>query len=175
MALDKVQPLKLEDPTTGGDQLDLCPTELDPLEDHVECRGIVLANDTVRDDQVVLTRTGNNMTFKDGANPVELTLSDMLAGTVLHTHTTYLDVDVRQGETETFGTVTGLSPAPVHIVGYSIFEKDVGIAQSGYSWAFDVYAFTADGFHYRLAMIDDDYWPGPGAVHLRVSYVWSDT
>lgn len=81
MALDKVQPLKLEDPTTGGDDVDLFPTELDPVEDYIECRGVVLANDTTRDENVIISRnSSSDLTFKDSANTTPLTLTQLFAG-----------------------------------------------------------------------------------------------
>jgi hypothetical protein len=80
MSLDKVQPLKLEDTSTGGDEVDQFPTGLDPLEDFIECRGNVLTTATVRDEKVVLDRTDDDMTFRDGANPVPVTLSELIGG-----------------------------------------------------------------------------------------------
>lgn len=80
MAIDRVQPLKLEDPTTGGDQIDQFPTELNPTEDHIECAGIVLDDALNRDEAVRVYRDGNNMMFMDVVNSTPVTLSDLLAG-----------------------------------------------------------------------------------------------
>jgi hypothetical protein len=37
---DKVKPLKIEDPSTGGTQQDLGPTEMDPSQDYASVKGI---------------------------------------------------------------------------------------------------------------------------------------
>jgi hypothetical protein len=80
MAIDRVHPLKLEDPTTGGDQIDQFPTELNPLEDHIECAGLVIDDTDNRDEAVRIYRTGDDMMFMDVNNPTPSTLSDLLAG-----------------------------------------------------------------------------------------------
>jgi hypothetical protein len=80
LALDRVHPLKLEDPTTGGDQIDQFPTELNPLEDHIECAGLVLDDSLNRDESVRIYRDADDMAFTDVNNPTPLTLSDLLAG-----------------------------------------------------------------------------------------------
>jgi hypothetical protein len=80
--VDKVQPLKLEDASTGGDEVDQFPTGLDPTEDYVECGGLVVADTTngVRDESTVLSRVGNDLLFKDGNNTSPVTLSQLLLG-----------------------------------------------------------------------------------------------
>jgi hypothetical protein len=80
VAIDRVHPLKLEDPTTGGSQTDSFPTELNPLEDHIECAGLVLDDALNRDEAVRISRDGDDMTFMDVNNPTPSTLSDLLLG-----------------------------------------------------------------------------------------------
>lgn len=82
MAIDRVHPLKLEDPATGGDQTDQFPTELNPLEDHIECAGLVLDDLSNRDEAVRIYRDGDDMKFMDVNNPTPSTLSDLLVGGV---------------------------------------------------------------------------------------------
>lgn len=77
MALDRVQPLKLEDPGTGGDDTDQFPTELDPQEDYIECSGLVLDTSSTRDEQVYIDRDGDALRFNDADNSNVL-LSDLL-------------------------------------------------------------------------------------------------
>ena len=79
MALDKVQPLKLEDPATGT-QLDMFPTALNPQQDFVECMGVVIDDASNRDEKTVVDRLGNDMRFKDGNNTTPVTLSQLVAG-----------------------------------------------------------------------------------------------
>jgi len=78
--VDRVQPLKLEDTTTGGEELDQFPTALDPQEDHVECAGIVFDDLTHRDETTRIFRVGNDLTFQDVTNPTPHTLTDLLSG-----------------------------------------------------------------------------------------------
>jgi hypothetical protein len=79
VALDKVQPLKLEDPSTGT-QLDSFPTALNPQQDFVESMGIVIDDLSNRDEKTVIDRLGNDMRFKDGNNVTPVTLSQLVAG-----------------------------------------------------------------------------------------------
>ena len=80
--VDKIQPLKLEDLTTGGDELDQFPTALDPHEDHVECAGIVLDDLAHRDEAVRIFRVGDDLVFQDTSNPAPHTLTELLASNV---------------------------------------------------------------------------------------------
>lgn len=79
MAFDRVRTLKIEKPSTGGTQTDVYPTGIDPNEDAIDVRGVTLQNDSSDDEVAVISRdASNNMTFKDGANATEVTLSDLL-------------------------------------------------------------------------------------------------
>ena len=80
MAIDKVQPLKLEDSSTGGTELDQFPTELNPLEDHIETAGLVLDDATHRDETTRIWREGSDLKFQDTNNLAGCTLSELLAG-----------------------------------------------------------------------------------------------
>lgn len=75
MARDRVQPLKFENPDTGGTEVDQFPTGLDPNEDHVDCRGLVLQSDTSDDEDVGTERDAlGNMVLRDlNAGPYTLT------------------------------------------------------------------------------------------------------
>lgn len=79
--VDKIRPLKLEDPTTGGSQLDEFPTGANPNEDHVTTRGVVIQDDSSDDETVIVSRdASDNLTFKDAANVLGVTLSDLVGG-----------------------------------------------------------------------------------------------
>lgn len=80
MAYDKVKPLKIESADTGGTQDDQFPTSLDPQEDYIEVRGLVLDDASNKDETTVLDRNGDNMQFKDVNNPTPVTLTDLLGG-----------------------------------------------------------------------------------------------
>jgi hypothetical protein len=77
MALDKVQPLKLEDSTTGGTEIDQFPTGLDPQEDFVEAAGLVIDDAAHRDEKTIIWRDADDMKFKDGNNPSGYTLTEL--------------------------------------------------------------------------------------------------
>lgn len=79
---DRVRPLKMESPASGGTELDQFPTGTDPNEDHVEARGVFLQNDTSEDEQVHLTRdSADRLNLKDGENPSGVTLGALVSPT----------------------------------------------------------------------------------------------
>ena len=79
--MDRVKPLKIESPSTGGTQTDIYPHDLNPQQDAVDARGFVIQNDTSDDETVVISRdASNNMTFKDGVVSGTKTLTEVLAG-----------------------------------------------------------------------------------------------
>ena len=78
MAIDRVQPLKIEDTATGGDDVDQFPTAVDPQHDHLECVGLVLDDLDNRDENVRIYREGDDLRFMDVTNPSPVTLTDLL-------------------------------------------------------------------------------------------------
>jgi hypothetical protein len=175
VSIDKVQPLKLEDPTTGGDDTDLFPTELDPLEDYVECRGVALANDTTRDDNVIISRnSSSDLTFKDLTNTTPVTLTQLLAGSELKIHATSFDVIFNPPTDEVRGSVTGLSETPLRAYGFSAIEQSVAV-QSGFTYTIHVLKYNTNGFDYKVTITEDEWWPGPGNLTVRIHYMWSET
>jgi hypothetical protein len=78
--VDRVQPLKIESPDTGGDSTDQFPTEVDPQHDHLEAAGLVLNDASHRDETTRVWRDGDSMRFADGQNSDNPTLSDLRAG-----------------------------------------------------------------------------------------------
>ena len=84
--MDRIRPLKMESPATGGSQDDEVPYEVDPNEDYADLRGVALQNDTSNDETVYLKRDiSNNLVFADGVVSGEKTLSDLLAGADFNT------------------------------------------------------------------------------------------
>ena len=79
MAVDRVKPLKLESPDSGGVETDEFPTSLDVSEDFVDCRGVTIQDDTSNDDLVCISRDGDDMTFLDKNNTVK-TLTALTSG-----------------------------------------------------------------------------------------------
>jgi hypothetical protein len=80
MSLDKVQPVKYESTSTGGDGNDKYFTDSNPQADFQEIRGVVLCDASNRDETTVVDRNANDMRFKDGNNTTALTLSQLAAG-----------------------------------------------------------------------------------------------
>lgn len=80
--IDRVQPLKIESTSSGGEEVDEFPTALDRNEDYVDCRGVTLQNTTSNDALVRAERTADgDLQFLDLANPTPVTLTDLVAGT----------------------------------------------------------------------------------------------
>lgn len=77
--VDRVKPLKIEGPGSGGTQTDDFPTSLDKNEDFVDARGVTIQDDSSDDDLVRVSRDGDDMTFLDKSNTVK-TLTDLVAG-----------------------------------------------------------------------------------------------
>ena len=78
--VDRVKPLKIEGPGSGGTETDHFPTSLDKNEDFVDCRGVTIQDDSSDDDDVRISRDGNDLTFLD-KNNTEKTLTELVAGT----------------------------------------------------------------------------------------------
>ena len=82
--MDRVRPLKAETISGGGSQDNVYPYDLDPNEDGVEARGLVIQNDTSNDTTVEISRdSSDNMTFKDGVVPGTWTLEQLIYPTVI--------------------------------------------------------------------------------------------
>jgi hypothetical protein len=73
--VDKVKPLKIEDPTKGT-ETDPFPKETDPTEDYLASKGVALE---CSDDTVIYGESGQ-MRFKDSDVTTEVTLLDLLDG-----------------------------------------------------------------------------------------------
>jgi hypothetical protein len=80
MARDRIQPLKIEDPGSGGTETDDFPTSADRNEDYVDTRGIVVQSNISDDEVVVIERdVSDDLTFTD-PNAGTYTLSDLAGG-----------------------------------------------------------------------------------------------
>jgi len=92
---DRVQVLKYEESSKGGDAADDSmgiPAEIEPQEDAIETAGVFFQDATNRDEAVVVDRDEDDLRFKDVLNPVPVSLSDLLATSGL-TPTTHRAVD----------------------------------------------------------------------------------
>lgn len=78
--VDRIKPLKIESPDSGGTETDDFPTSVDKNEDFLDCRGVTIQDDSSDDDLVRISRSGNDLTFLD-KNTAEKTLTELVAGT----------------------------------------------------------------------------------------------
>ena len=78
--MDRVQLTKYESTALGGQDADALPfpAPLDPQEDAIETAGVYLQDASNRDETVLLSRSGDDMTFKDVNNSGGLTLSQLV-------------------------------------------------------------------------------------------------
>lgn len=80
---DRVKPLKIESPDTGGVETDLFPTSVDKNEDYLDCAGITVQDALSDDEAVKIHRSpAGDMLFRDLQVPgLEHTLTELLQGT----------------------------------------------------------------------------------------------
>jgi hypothetical protein len=80
--VDRVQVLKRESGDLGGDPFDEqpWPEPIEPQEDAIEVAGVYFQDSSNRDENVLISRDGDDITFKDGSNPTPVTLSEIAAG-----------------------------------------------------------------------------------------------
>jgi hypothetical protein len=63
---DRVKPLKIESPDTGGTEVDFFPTSINKNEDFLDCRGVTLQDSISDDDSVKIHRApSGDMLFRD--------------------------------------------------------------------------------------------------------------
>lgn len=92
--VDRVKPLKLESPASGGTETDLFSTSLNKNEDFVDCRGVAFQSDISDDETVLSTRdSSNRMTFKDAENTTPRTLTELATGGTGLTEATHKALD----------------------------------------------------------------------------------
>jgi hypothetical protein len=80
--MDRVQVVKQESPSEGGTDVDaFAPrSKIEPQEDALEAAGLYIQDDLNRDETTLISRSGNDMTFKDVNNPTAKTLTELLSG-----------------------------------------------------------------------------------------------
>lgn len=80
--MDRVQVLKQESTALGGDGSEDVPwpAPIEPQEDALESAGVYIQDASNRDENVLIARSGDDMTFKDVSNPTAKTLTELLSG-----------------------------------------------------------------------------------------------
>lgn len=80
--VDRVHPLKFEDPESGGSQTDDFPTSLNKNEDYLDARGLTVQDGTSNDELVRIDRIEGSLLFHDKNTPGSpKTLSQLVGGT----------------------------------------------------------------------------------------------
>lgn len=69
--VDKVKPLKFENPASGGTEADIYPTEADPTEDYLAPKGIALENN---DSRLIDLDGAGSIQFKDALETVAISV-----------------------------------------------------------------------------------------------------
>lgn len=142
--MDRVRPLKIESVSGGGSQDNVFPHDLNPNEDGVTARGLIIQNDTSDDNTVEISRNASNdMTFKDGVVSGTKTLTDLLAasGITAEAHKTlrhgihFIDNGPAEGFAsgayrETTGTVF-----PTSVIWYVDDTKAEKIVEKTITWS----------------------------------------
>jgi len=160
MALDRVRSLKIEKPSTGGTQTDIYPSTVNPSEDALDVRGIVIQNDTSNDEDVVISRdASDNMTFADGVVAGTKTLTELLAGgsgltenahKVLRQLIHFIDDGPAEGfDSGAYKEVTG-TVFPTAIIWYEDDTKADKIVEKNITWT------GANATSIEWKMYDDD-------------------
>lgn len=84
LGTDRVQLMKQESSTQGGDDADIGeygnPAPISPQEDAIESAGLFLQDASARDEEVYVEREGDDMRFRDKNNTTPLTLSSLATG-----------------------------------------------------------------------------------------------
>lgn len=67
--VDKIKPLKLENPSNGGTEIDIFPTEANPAEDYVAAKGVAFENS----DSFLMEKLGRILVNKEPDSSVAVT------------------------------------------------------------------------------------------------------
>jgi len=143
--VDRVNPLKIESPGSGGTETDDFPTASNPNEDYINGRGSTYQDDSSDDDLVRISRDGDDLTFLD-KNNTEKTLSDLVAGTgglTIEAHKTVRQLIhfIDEGPAEGFASgaykeilPTG-NPFPTSIIWWESSSKLKKIVEKTITWS----------------------------------------
>jgi hypothetical protein len=71
MVIDRVKPLKYENPTSGGTETDIFPTETNASEDYLVAKGIALENN---DNRLMDLDASGNIQFTDNSETTPITV-----------------------------------------------------------------------------------------------------
>jgi len=143
--MDRIRPLKIESISGGGSQDNVYPHDMNPNEDGVEVRGVLLQNDTSDDEVVVVSRdASNNMTFEDGVVSGTKTLTELLSGSggltenshrILRQLIHFIDDGPAEGFTSgAYREVTG-TVFPTSIIWYTDSGKTEKIVEKNITWS----------------------------------------
>lgn len=100
MAKDKVKPLKMESPASGGTETDEFPTEVNDSEDYLDAKGIVFSSD---DNKCIDIAADGSLQFSD-ANFTNKKFKDLVSAGITNLDggsaaSVYLNAQVFDGGT----------------------------------------------------------------------------
>ena len=72
--IDKVRPLKIENPAEGGTQTDYMPTETNPSQDYLSAAGIALQDNSTT---TIDLDGSNNIQFTDATQTSPVTVTEL--------------------------------------------------------------------------------------------------
>lgn len=92
--MDRVQVIKQESAALGGDGAEErpWPEPIAPQEDAPEVAGVYFQDASNRDETTLISRNGDDMTFKDVNNPIAKTLTEIIGGSGALTESTHRTV-----------------------------------------------------------------------------------
>ena len=74
MSIDRVKPLKIENPAEGGTQTDMLPTEVNASQDYIAAKGLALSDDPTK---LVDLDISGNIQFTDVTQTSPVTVTDL--------------------------------------------------------------------------------------------------
>ena len=74
---DKIKPLKIENPASGGTQTDFLPTESNPAQDYISAKGFAFEDN---DNRLFDLSAGGEIQYKDAVQGTYKTLNSITAG-----------------------------------------------------------------------------------------------
>lgn len=161
--VDRVKPLKIEGPGSGGTETDDFPTSLDKNEDFVDCRGVTVQDDSSDDDLVRISRAGDDMTFLDKTNPVK-TLADLLSGGMSPDTHRQLDQLVHDLDEDYYEEYTYVASKITNVTVWTTSGKTKKIRE---------YAYTYSGIKITQEVITQYDSDGNWSEKLTLAYVYT--
>jgi hypothetical protein len=137
--MDRVQVLKRESSFGGGDPTEEQPWEepIEAQEDAIEAAGVYLQDTSNYDEDVLLSRSGDNMTFKDASNPSPVTLTTLLSSSSGITEPDHeaLDTLVHDINENSYDEVVRAGPRVTNVITWDSSAKTTRIRDVSFTYS----------------------------------------